>query len=136
MVVRNHEKVVYVVDDDPAMLKSIGQLLNSLGFVTILYASAEAFLSASTISDNSNSCIVLDIQLGGMSGLELGSRLASAKQALPTIFITGNDSVSARRAALQQGCVGYFTKPFPPKLLVLAIEKALARKAGDVHPRA
>lgn len=119
-------KVVFVVDDDPAMLKSIALLLNNLGFATELYTSAEAFLSASTFCNASNSCIVLDIQLGGMSGIELGSRLASGDHGLPTIFITGNDNETSRKAALQQGCVAYLTKPFAAKLLVDAIDQALA----------
>lgn len=120
--------VVFVVDDDPAMLKSIAMLLNNLGFATELYASAEAFLSASTSFNAAGGCIVLDIQLGGMSGIELGSRLASTKQSLPIIFITGNDNETVREAALQQGCVAYLTKPFAPKFLVDAIDRALAQR--------
>lgn len=119
-------KVVFVVDDDPAMLKSIGLLLDNCGFVTELYSSAEAFLSASSFSDASNSCLVLDIQLGGMSGIDLGSRLAGANQSLPIIFITGNDNEAVRKTALQQGCVAYLTKPFEAKCLVDAIDRALA----------
>lgn len=119
-------KVVFVIDDDPAMLKSIGLLLDHLGFETELYTSAEAFLSVSPFSNTSNSCIVLDIQLGGMSGIELGSRLASANQSLPIIFITGNDNDAVRKTALQQGCVAYLTKPFAAKFLVDAIDQALA----------
>lgn len=122
----NRSKVVFVIDDDPAMLKSIASLLNNLGFVTEQYSSAEAFLSASTFCSAPNSCIVLDIQLSGISGIELRSRLASAGQARPIIFITGNDSESVRKTAMQQGCVAYLTKPCPPKLLIDAIERALA----------
>lgn len=122
----SRKKVVFVVDDDAAMLKSIGLLLNNLGFETELYSSAEAFLSASTFSNVSNSCVVLDIQLGGMSGIELGGRLASANQSLPIIFITGNDNEAVRKTALQQGCVAYLTKPCAAKFLVDAIDRALA----------
>lgn len=122
----NHPNVIFIVDDDPMMLESIAKLLNNLGFITQLYTSAEAFLSVSPFSKTYKSCIVLDIQLGGMSGIELGRRLASAKQLPPIIYITGNDNETVRSEALQQGGVAYLTKPFAPKLLVEAIDRALA----------
>lgn len=122
----DHKKGVIVIDDDQEMLKSIASLLSNLGFVTELYTSAQAFLSASKFSDAANGCIVLDIQLGGMSGIDLASRLRRTQQALPIIFITGNDNAGTRKAALQQGCVAYLTKPFAAKLLVEAIDRALA----------
>lgn len=117
---------VLVVDDDPRMLKSIGMLLGKLGFSTELYSSAETFLSDAALSRNPDSCLILDIHLSGMSGIELGNRLTKTGHAPAIIFITGNDNEGARKAALQQGCVAYLTKPFTAKVLVDAIDQALA----------
>lgn len=119
-------KCVFVVDDDPRMLHSIGMLLNNLGFSTELYASAETFLAESAFQNMHDCCVILDIQLGGMSGIELGKRLATAAHAPPIIFITGNDNETVREAAWQQGCIAYLPKPFMAKVLIDAIDKALA----------
>ena len=107
------------------MLRSIGMLLGKLGFSTKLYASAETFLSDSAFLKIPDSCLILDIHLSGMSGIQLGRRLDNSGHALPIIFITGNDNEGARKAALQQGCVAYLTKPFTAKALVDAIDQAL-----------
>ena len=119
-------KVVFVVDDDPGFRKSIALLLSKCGFSPELYPSAEAFLSSADISRTRNSCIVLDIQLDGMSGIELGRRLSWTGYAPPIIYITGNDSDASREAALQQNCVMYLTKPFVAKALIDAVDRALA----------
>jgi FixJ family two-component response regulator len=119
-------KLIFVVDDDPGMRKSIAVLLDGLGFSAELYASAEAFLSTSKFSQARDSCVILDIHLDGMSGIELASRLAGAGHALPIIFITGNDSESVRTAARRQDYIAYLTKPFTAKALADAIDLALA----------
>ena len=119
-------KLIFVVDDDPGMRKSIAMLLDSLGFRTELYASAEAFLSASKFSQKRDSCVILDIHLDGMSGIELANWLARAGHAIPIIFITGNDNESVRTAAQQQDCIAYLRKPFTAKALADAIDLALA----------
>lgn len=118
-------KCVFVVDDDPRMLHSIGMLLDNLGFTTQLYASAETFLAESTFQSTRDCCLILDIHLGGMSGIELGNRLARTAHTPPIIFITGNDNETVRQAAWQQGCVAYLPKPFIAKVLIDAIDKAL-----------
>ena len=121
-------KVVFVVDDDPGFRKSIALLLSKYGFSPELYPSAEAFLSNAEIARTRNTCAIVDIQLDGMSGIELGKRLARDGHALPIIYITGNDNDAARQAALQQDCIAYLTKPFAAKALVDAIDQALARR--------
>ena len=126
MVVERRSGMVFVVDDDPSFRKSIAVLLGKYGFNTELYASAEAFLSISQFRQVSESCIVLDVQLDAMSGIELGKWLANGGYTLPVIFITGNDSEIARREALQQGCIAYLTKPFSAQAIVDAIDRALA----------
>ena len=126
MVVERRSKIVFVVDDDPGFRKSIALLLSKCGFNPELYPSAESFLSNAKISRTHNSCVVVDIQLDGMSGIELGKQLSRAGHALPIIYITGNDNAAAQEAALQQGCIAYLTKPFAAKTMVDAIDQALA----------
>jgi FixJ family two-component response regulator len=119
------DKLVFVVDDDPSMRKSLSVLLSRSGFNTALYESAEAFLSAFEPLQTQNACMVLDIHLDGMSGVDLAGRLSEAGHQLPVIFITGNDNAAARRAALQESCVALLTKPFPAAVLLDAIDQAL-----------
>jgi FixJ family two-component response regulator len=126
MVVERRRKVVFVVDDDAGFRKSIALLLSKYGFSPELYPSAEAFLATAKLTRRRESCIILDIQLDGMSGIELGKKLALDGRALPIIYITGNDNDAARKAALQQGCIAYLTKPCAAKTLMNAIDQALA----------
>ena len=103
----------------------VERLLNAYGYATKVFDSAEAFLDpgAATGAD----CLLLDIDLGGMSGIELRRRLTASGSRLPVIFITANDSETARKAAMEAGCVAYLPKPFPTKLLIDAIETALTQ---------
>jgi FixJ family two-component response regulator len=120
------DKIIFVIDDDPGFRKSVALLLEKLGFKTELYGSAEAFLSSPRSAPSRDGCIVLDIHLKGMSGIELAKRLADGGQALPIIFVTGNDNETVRKAALAQNCVAYLPKPFAAKALSQAIDHALA----------
>jgi FixJ family two-component response regulator len=119
--------VVYVVDDDAGMLKGIERLLKASGFDTEVFESAEDFHDRADPCDGI--CLVLDIQLSGMSGIELSRQLASRGSSLPVIFITANDNDFTRRAIREVGCVAYLPKPFPPKSLVDAIEKASVQRS-------
>jgi FixJ family two-component response regulator len=118
----NRRKLVTVVDDDPGMLKAIGRLLQAKGFDVEVFASAEAFLARSATTEAE--CLVLDIHLGGMSGIELRRRLVAAGSQLPVIFITALDDEATRKKATEAGCVAFLRKPFPSHLLIDAIEKA------------
>ena len=115
-------KVVTVVDDDPAMLKAIQRLLGAKGFDVETFASAEAFLAGSAATKAT--CLVVDINLGGMSGIELRRRLAASGSLLPVIFITALDDETTRKEAMEAGCVAFLRKPFLSHLLIDAIEKA------------
>ena len=123
MAARN---VVYVVDDDAGMLKGIERLLKASGFDTEVFESAEAFYDRA--DPDSALCIVLDVQLGGMSGIELSRQLAQRGAAPPVIFITANDNDTTRKATRDAGCVAYLPKPFPAKSLIDAIQKASAQR--------
>ena len=111
---------VTVIDDDPTMLKAIERLLRIKGFDVETFASAEEFLAGT----GKASCLILDIHLGGMSGIELRRRLVASGAGPPTIFITAVDDEDTRKAATNAGCVAYLPKPFLASLLIGAIDKA------------
>jgi FixJ family two-component response regulator len=115
-------KVVAVIDDDPAMLKAVERLLSAMGFDAKTYVSAEAFLESAAASKAE--CLVLDIHLGGISGIELRRQLAASGSNLPIIFITSDDNESTYREATEAGCVACLHKPFLAKLLIGAIDRA------------
>jgi FixJ family two-component response regulator len=115
-------RVVAIVDDDPSMLKGLEGLLRAHGFVTEIYASAEAFLERSATSEAS--CLILDIHLGGISGIDLRRRLSAAGSRLPVIFMTGGDSEIIKKEAIEAGCIAYLRKPFPSCQLIDAIGRA------------
>ena len=117
-------KTVALVDNDPSMLKALQRLLIAHGFAVESYASAEAFLNRSTA--NEVNCLVLDINLDGMSGIALRRQLAASGFDLPVIFMTAFDSASTHQEAVSAGCVAYLLKPFPASSLLDAIDNAAA----------
>ncbi|MFS2176889.1 response regulator transcription factor [Rhizobium pisi] len=121
--------IVAVVEDDPSMRRSVRRLLNAYGFVTEEFSSAEAFLSRDAASKVE--CLVLDIDLGGMSGIELQRRLRDCGSKLPVIFITALEESAVKADAVQAGCIAYLHKPFPGALLINAVNKALAASTSD-----
>jgi FixJ family two-component response regulator len=118
-----HPKIVAVVDDDPSVLRATGDLLNALGFLTKVFASAQEFLdqAASTQVD----CLLLDIDLGGVSGFDLQRQLKISGSTLPIIFMTALDDEGTRTQALKAGCVAFLRKPYSARQLVDALEKAV-----------
>ena len=116
-------KVIAIVDDDQALLDAIAQLLTAHGFAVQAFTSAEAFLDSRTA--NETACLVLDINLGGMSGIELQERLKAEGSQLPVIFMTGADDDAIRKQATDVGCAAFLRKPFAPRLLTDAIAKAV-----------
>ena len=106
------------------MRRSIERLLNAHGYQTQVYASAETFLEADSTS--TIGCLVLDIHLGDMSGIQLRRRLSSGGSALPVIFITAVDDDSVEAEALEAGCLAYLHKPFAAKLLISAVDRAMS----------
>ena len=117
-------RTVAVVEDDPSMRRSIERLLNARGYKTEGYDSAERFLESD--SSSAIDCLVLDIHLAAMSGIQLRRRLRDFGSSLPVIFITAVDDDALEAEARDAGCVAYLHKPFAAKLLLSAIDKALA----------
>lgn len=99
---------IAVVDDDQSLCRSIGRLLRAAGMRAVTYASAEAFLADQ--APPRFDCLVLDIQLGGMSGIDLALWLAAEKATAPIIFVTGYDDADTRARAQRAGCAAYFRK--------------------------
>ncbi|HWZ41076.1 MAG TPA: response regulator [Bradyrhizobium sp.] len=117
-------KLVFVVDDDPGMLRGVKRLLRQHGYDSVLFASAEAFQNQ---GDFENAlCVILDINLNDGSGIELRRCLKAAGISVPVIYITGNDNPADRMAALQSGCLAYLTKPFSAKSLIEPLTRASA----------
>jgi FixJ family two-component response regulator len=105
-----HRNLVFVVDDDPGMLRSVARLLRQFGYAPLLFPSAEAFANHDDFG--SAVCVLLDIDLGDRSGIDLRHRLKAANISVPVIYMTGNDTPAVREAAHQSGCLAYLTKPF------------------------
>src|SRR3954468_14695476 len=102
---------VAVVDDDASLCKALTRLLGAAGIRSTAYTSAEAFLNESSLPEPD--CLLLDLQLSGMSGFELQRHLSSLGRTVPIIFITAYDGPEAREQALRAGGVGYFRKNDP-----------------------
>jgi len=119
----NQRKInVTVVDDDESFACALERLLRVSGFEVRTFPSGEAFLAATTRPPSD--CLVLDIQLGGMSGLDLQRRLRELGNPAPIIFVTAHDASGVRAEAERAGCSAYFLKPVPGKSLIEAINKA------------
>lgn len=117
------EQIIYLVDDDEALRDSLVWLLESQGFKVEAFASAEAFLRA--WRPEFNGCLLLDVRMPGMSGLELHERLRAHYCTLPVIFITGHGDVPMAVSALQRGACDFIEKPFHNEDLLSRIERAL-----------
>jgi len=117
------EHTIAVVDDDPAVLRSLARLLSVFGYRVEPFASAEEFLIAAPASKAE--CLVVDFNLGDVSGLELARRLAAAGFKFPIIFMTGSADDTVRIQCMEFGCVAFLHKPFPEDRLTEAITRAL-----------
>ncbi len=120
---------VAIVDDDESVVRSLGRLLQVVGMETVGYPSAEAFLADAARS--TFDCVVLDVQLGGMSGLELQARLSAERYPVPVVFITAHDSPASRAQAVANGCTGFFRKTDSGVQIIAAIHKAAERRGPD-----
>ena len=118
-------QTVFIVDDDPAICESLCNLMESAGLKTMQFGSAEAFLQACTAEKAG--CLVLDVRLPGMTGMELQSRLVRSAITIPIIIMTAHGDIPMVRNAMKAGAVEFLTKPFQDEELLTAIEQAFAR---------
>lgn len=114
---------IAIIDDDESVCRSIGRLLQLAGLPSVFFASAEAFL-ANRLWDRFG-CLLVDVQLTGMSGIELGRQLAARGSTTPVIYITAYDDPETRVEALRSGCAGFFRKTDPGPDIIAAIRRAL-----------
>lgn len=115
--------IIAIVDDVESIRKALRSLLRSVGFTAEAFASAEEFLHSNDLQHTA--CLILDLQMPGMTGLELQQHLAAARSRIPIIFITAQDDDAARALAIQAGAVGFLRKPFPQDALVHEVRMAL-----------
>src|SRR5215510_3902877 len=117
--------VVFIVDDDASVRRSIRDLLSSVALRSEAFATPQEFLNSKRA--DSSGCLVLDVRLPGMSGLDCQRKLAEAGVSIPIIFITGHGDVPITVRAMKSGAVEFLTKPFRPQELLDAVQQALDR---------
>ena len=115
--------LISIVDDDESIREALQSLLRSVGFRAKTFASAEQFLQSDQIE--TTACLILDVRMPGMSGLELQRRLMATQYRIPIVFVTAHGDEEARSRALQAGAVEFLLKPFSEEALLNAIEAAL-----------
>jgi FixJ family two-component response regulator len=115
--------LISVIDDDESVRRTTTRLIESFGFRAAAFESAESFLSSGHLNDTS--CLIVDVQMPGMNGLQLQSQLAAAGRNIPIIFITAFDDKESRRRAMQAGAVTFLGKPFNDEQLLESIRLAL-----------
>jgi FixJ family two-component response regulator len=126
--------IIYVVDDEPTVATSLHRLICSVGLVAQTFTSAQEFLNAKL--QDTPGCLVLDVRMPGMSGLEVQQRLAAAGISLPVIFLTGHADIEMTVRAMKAGAIEFLTKPFHEQQLLDAIQAALQRHRIEIKNRA
>jgi FixJ family two-component response regulator len=119
------DAIVFVIDDDASVRKGLSRLLRSVGYTTETFASAEEFLGRDHF--NGIGCLLLDVQMPGLSGIDLQKELNRADYPMPIIFITGHGDIPMSVEAMKKGAVDFLTKPFDDKELLQAVEKAIEK---------
>ena len=117
--------VVFAVDDDASVLKAVGRLLRSSGLAVTTFSSPRAFLDG--YDHQAHGCVILDVQMPGLSGLELQNALASDGTGLPIIFLTGKGDIPMTAKAMKRGAVDFLTKPVDEHDLLEAVRSAIAK---------
>jgi len=124
--------VISVVDDDPSVVEALVSPMGSVGYNAAGFTSAEEFLNCARLGQTG--CLIVDVRMPGMGGLELQRRLAAQANHTPIIFITGHGSHEISAEALRRGGVAFLRKPFSQESLLEAVRSALARRAEpSVH---
>jgi len=116
---------VFIIDDDPSVRKSLSRLVRSLGFGSESFASAEEFLGRERY--DGVGCIVLDVRMPGLSGMELQNELVKGEFSMPIIFITGHGDIPMSVQAMKKGAVDFLPKPFDDDELLEAVQKAIEK---------
>jgi FixJ family two-component response regulator len=121
-------QVISVVDDDASVRAATDNLLRSLGYAVRTFVSAEEFLGSARLNDTS--CVIADVQMPGMSGVDLQTRLLTQGYRVPFIFMTAFPEETIRARALKAGAICFLTKPFDRLTLIKCLDTALERDGG------
>jgi FixJ family two-component response regulator len=124
--------IIAIVDDDAPLREALGSVMNAAGFRTSLFASAEDFLDSPEWRDTA--CLILDVRLPGMSGVELQRRLADAGSQVPIVFVTAHGDASLRDLVVKAGAAGFLNKPARSGALLKEIHSALEKTGNDEQP--
>jgi FixJ family two-component response regulator len=122
--------LISIVDDDESIREATKGLVRSLGYQAVTFASAEEFLQSDSVDDTS--CLITDVQMPGLSGMDLQRGLIARGAKMPTIFITAFPEEGTRLRALAAGAFGYLGKPFSEESLVTCLDKALGRSGEKI----
>jgi FixJ family two-component response regulator len=122
---------VFVVDDDPSVRKSLTRVMTSAGYQVEAFASARDFLTRAPFVGPC--CVILDVRMPGLTGLELQEALAGAGRRVPIVFITGHGDISMSVKAMKDGAVDFLTKPFDVDSLLEAVQRALTKDIKDLN---
>jgi two-component system response regulator FixJ len=128
------EPVVHIVDDDASFLAATSRLLRASGFAVKTFASATALLAQR--EDDAPGCVLADVRMPGMNGLELQSALAQSRNPLPILFLTGHGDIPSSVSAMRDGAEDFLEKRAPKAQLLGAVRRALARDARERESRA
>jgi FixJ family two-component response regulator len=122
--------MISIVDDDVCARAAVEALVRKLGYVAVTFASAEDFLGSNHVNDTC--CLITDVHMPGLSGVELHRRLLDDGFAVPTIFVSGLADETTRKEALAAGAVGFLSKPFGQESLSDCLKTALMRRHADI----
>lgn len=125
--------VVYIVDDEPLSVRGVGRLLQSAGWITHMFDTPGAFLQAAR--PDMAGCLLLDVQMPGLNGLELQEKLVAAGCHLPIIFLSGHGDIPISVRAMKAGAVDFLVKPVRERELYSAVERAMGRDARERRER-
>jgi FixJ family two-component response regulator len=115
-------QMISIVDDDKSVREAESSLIKSLGYATKTFASAEEFLESGRLRDTA--CLITDVQMPGMSGVDLQSRLVANGHRTPVIFVTANPDERTKKRALDAGALGFLSKPFNEESLIACLDRA------------
>jgi FixJ family two-component response regulator len=124
--------IIAIVDDDEPLREALGSVMKAAGFSTSTFATAEEFLNSA--NRRNAACLILDVRLPGMSGIELQKRLADAKSQVPIIFVTAHGDASLRDLVMKAGAAGFLNKPVRSDALLKELYAALRQPRTDIQP--
>jgi FixJ family two-component response regulator len=124
--------LISIVDDDESIREATKGLVRSLGYLAATFSSAEEFLSSDRVEDTQ--CLITDVQMPGLSGVELQRRLIDTGRTMPTIFVTAFPDDRTRNRVLDAGAIGYLSKPYSEESLIECLDTALSGPETSIAP--